>query len=701
MLAWATAALLSCMPPQTPPASSVGVAELIAIRDVSGLSLSPDRRRAVYQLQQADLEHNDYRSVWCVIDLDSGAIRELGDGGAIAMPILAGLGRRTGMWMTLAPRWRDDGSAVAMLARRDGRTRLQMCLLRRGRCRDLALAGDVEDMVWSADGRGMLFTTLPSAAEREAARAREGDTGYRFDERFDVFHALFPIRGAETPRQVRHVDLASGRERFATEPEIERFQTERRNPLSATMGAGRSATVFAAAPVARPASLAARDVRDFVRLGAVGLVWTEPLSAGVAGSVPPLALHASRGGDAVRCGAPACEGYIVELAARDADSVLFIRREGRTLSRFGLYLWQLDTNAVRELRVTDDVIRVCTPRLTDAVCLHEGPISPRRIVALDYASGAIRTLVDVNPSLPAAAFAPARKLEWRSPMGDDIFGYYLTPPNAPGSSPLIIVQYRAGGFLRGGVGDEYPIQAFVRAGFAVLALERPDPFDLRARIRDPDEFDRREWEGLFERRRTLAALTSGIDQLVELGVADRSRVGVTGLSDGAETAVFGLIHCACISAAAISSGVHDPMSYYLTSDWQREAMRRNGRGPDDIAFWNALSLSRNAASVRAPILAQVADREALFMLQAQRTFADLERPFELFVFPDEYHVKWQPRHRLAIYERSLRWFEFWLMQRESPDPAFADEYARWRTWRDGLAETDISGQVAQPSLHAQ
>ena len=143
------------------------------------------------------------------------------------------------------------------------------------------------------------------------------------------------------------------------------------------------------------------------------------------------------------------------------------------------------------------------------------------------------------------------------------------------------------------------------------------------------------------------------------------------------------------------------MSYYLTSDWQREAMRRNGRGPDDIAFWNALSLSRNAASVRAPILAQVADREALFMLQAQRTFADLERPFELFVFPDEYHVKWQPRHRLAIYERSLRWFEFWLMQRESPDPAFADEYARWRTWRDGLAETDISGQVAQPSLHAQ
>ena len=695
------AALLTCTPPQTPPASSVGVAELIALRDVSGLSVSPDRRRAVYQLQQVDLERNGYHSLWCLIDLDSGQVRELGDGGSIAMPILAGLGRRTGMWMTLAPRWRDDGTAVAMLARRDGRTRLQMCVLRRARCRDLALADDIEDMVWSEDGRGILVTTLPSGAEREAARSREGDAGYRFDERFDVFHALFPIRGGETSRQVRHVNLASGRTRLATQHEIERFQTERRNPISATMGAGRSATVFATAPVAPPASLAERDVRDFVRLGADGMVWTEPAAADMAGSVPPLALYATRGDNAVRCGAPVCQGYIVELAARDAESVLFIRREGRTLSRFGLYLWQIDTNSVREILVTDDVIRLCTPRQGDAVCLHEGPTSPRRIVSLDYASGAVRALVDANPSLSDGAFVPARKLEWRSSMGDEVFGYYLTPPNASGPWPLVIVQYRAGGFLRGGVGDEYPIQAFVRAGFAVLALERPDPLELRALIRDADELDRREWEGLYERRRTLAALTSGIDRLVELGVADRSRVGVTGLSDGAETAVFGLIHCECIAAAAISSGVHDPMSYFLTSDWQREAMRTHGRGPDDTAFWDQISLSRNAAFVRAPILAQVADREALFMLQAQRTFADLGKPFDLFVFPDEYHVKWQPRHRLAIYERSLRWFEFWLMQRESPDTAFAAEYARWSAWREDLAQTDTSGQIAQPRLHAQ
>ncbi|MEQ1810981.1 MAG: hypothetical protein ABL889_13700, partial [Terricaulis sp.] len=470
MLTWAIAAALSCTPPQIEPAATVGAAELISLRDLSGLSLSPDGTRAVYQLQQADLERDDYRSVWCLIDLGSGDVRELGDGGTIAMPVLPGLGRRTGMWMTLQPRWSSDGSAIAMLARRDGRTVLQTCQLRRLRCRTLTMSRDVEDLVWSGDGQGILFTTTPSDAERAAARSEEGDLGYRFDDRFDVFHALFPLRGFETSRDVRYIDVLAGHERTANAQEIERFQTYRRSSISTTMGAGRSATLFASAPVARPALLSGRDVRDFVRLGRGGAAWTEPASADAAGSAPPLALFASRGDDGVRCGAPECEGYIVEFAARDETKVLFIRREGWALSRHGLYLWDIDTDTVRSLLVTDDVVRVCAPRRTDAICLHEGSTSARRIVSIDYASGALRTLIDANPALPEAAFAPAQKLEWRSPRGDELFGYYLTPPDVRGPHPLIIVQYRASGFLRGGVGDEYPIQAFVRAGFAVLAL---------------------------------------------------------------------------------------------------------------------------------------------------------------------------------------------------------------------------------------
>jgi dipeptidyl aminopeptidase/acylaminoacyl peptidase len=691
LAALTAAAALTCSGFDTPARDVVDAQALLMLRDISGLSLSPDGARAAFQLQQADLDTDGYSSVWCVIDLGGGQVRTLGDGGDILMPILPGRERRTGMWMTLAPRWSPDGERIAFLARRGEETQIEVCDTNGARCRRVtSSAGDVEDFVWSADGAGFIFrASYPRDAARTAL-AREGDSGFRLDDRFDIFHAFHPLRAAEPrPSALRYADLADGRERAATRAEIARFETIRRAPISTTMGTGRSVSLFSNAPVAQPAFLASRDVRDFVRFGS-GAIWTEPAEAALAGAAPPLALWIRRDGTARphRCRAEACTGRIVEFAPTpDGRAVLFIRREGWGESVHGLYLWTLEDDAVRLVRRGDDVVRVCAPRANNAICLREGPTRPRAIVTVDYTTGDLRTIFDANPELADDAFAPARKLEWTTPLGDEVFGYLLTPPGQEGPWPLIVVQYRASGFLRGGVGDEYPIQAFVRRGFAVLALERPDPFALRARVRDGAEIDRREWQGLAERRRTLAALTSGIDRLVEMGVADRTRVGVTGLSDGAETAVFALIHCGCIAAAAISSGVHDPSSLYFASDGERLNMRAGGRGEPgraEGALWPELSLSLNAERVRAPILAQVADRELLFMLQAHRTFTDLSRPFDLYVFPDEYHVKWRPRHRRAIYARSLDWFAFWLLGEEDGDPNKRDQYRRWRTWRAAL-----------------
>jgi dipeptidyl aminopeptidase/acylaminoacyl peptidase len=688
LAALAAAAALSCTGGHAPVQRAVDAEALLMLGDISGLSLSPAGDRAAFQLQRADLETDGYRSVWCVVDLNSGATASLGDGGDMLMPILPLRERRTGMWMTLAPRWSRDGARLAFLARRDEQTQIEVCDIVGARCRPAtSSAGDVEDFVWSADGAGLIFRASYPRQARRVALSREGDIGYHLDDRFDIFHAFHPMRTAEArPSAMRYAALSNGHERSATPGEIERFETTRRMPISTSMGTGRSVSLFSNAPVERPAILGTRDARDFIRLAA-GAIWTEPAQGELSGAAPPLTLWTQRDETQQprRCPAAACTGRIIEFAATpDEDAVLFIRREGWGESQHALYLWSLDDDAVRLVRRGDDVVRICMPGPDEAVCLYEAPTRPRSIVGINYLTGGHRTLFDANPHLPAGAFAPARKLEWTTPTGDEAFGYVLTPPGREGPWPLIVVQYRATGFLRGGVGDEYPIQEFVRRGFAVLALERPDPFALRARVRDGAEIDRREWENLAERRRTLAALTSAIDRLVELGIVDRARVGVTGLSDGAETAVFALIHCDCITAAAISSGVHDPISLYFASDGERAAMRAGGRGElgeAEGALWPQLSLSLNAERIHAPILAQVADRELLFMLQAHRTFTDAGRPFDLYVFPDEYHVKWRPRHRRAIYERSVDWFAFWLLGEEDDDPAKQDQYRRWRGWR--------------------
>src|SRR3546814_5971803 len=64
-----------------------------------------------------------------------------------------------------------------------------------------------------------------------------------------------------------------------------------------------------------------------------------------------------------------------------------------------------------------------------------------------------------------------------------------------------------------------------------------------------------------------------------------------------------------------------------------------------------------------------------------------EHRADLYVFPNEPHQKFQPRHKLAVYERNVDWFRFWLQGYEDPDPAKAAQYARWHLMRSNLHES--------------
>src|SRR3546814_20505776 len=56
-------------------------------------------------------------------------------------------------------------------------------------------------------------------------------------------------------------------------------------------------------------------------------------------------------------------------------------------------------------------------------------------------------------------------------------------------------------------------------------------------------------------------------------------------------------------------------------------------------------------------------------------------PSDLFVFPDEDHIKSQPAHRLAVYRRNLDWFGFWLKDEIQSDPTRRPEVERWQEMR--------------------
>jgi hypothetical protein len=99
------------------------------------------------------------------------------------------------------------------------------------------------------------------------------------------------------------------------------------------------------------------------------------------------------------------------------------------------------------------------------------------------------------------------------------------------------------------------------------------------------------------------------------------------------------------------------------------------------AFWNAVSLVRNARRIAVPILLQLSDDEAMSALPTFTALREVDGAIDMFVFPDERHVKWQPAHRLAMYRRSLDWFDFWLRDRRSSEVAPKRSSSSWAVYR--------------------
>jgi acetyl esterase/lipase len=102
---------------------------------------------------------------------------------------------------------------------------------------------------------------------------------------------------------------------------------------------------------------------------------------------------------------------------------------------------------------------------------------------------------------------------------------------------------------------------------------------------------------------------------------------------------------------------------------------------DDPQFWRPVSLVVNAQSFHTPLLIQQSDDEYLLSLEALEALREKEAPVELYVFPDEHHVKWQPGHKMAVFLRTLDWFNYWLKCRKDPDPTKLEQYRRWDAMR--------------------
>jgi dipeptidyl aminopeptidase/acylaminoacyl peptidase len=167
------------------------------------------------------------------------------------------------------------------------------------------------------------------------------------------------------------------------------------------------------------------------------------------------------------------------------------------------------------------------------------------------------------------------------------------------------------------------------------------------------------------------------------------------LSDGMTTAAFLLSTTDRFAASSISTCCADPKTDQMIVGPRWEAERQRFGYPlpteDRPEFWKPVSLAVNAPRIRSPLMMQLADDEYLRALETYTAFRYSGPPVEMYVFPGEHHVKWQPAHRLAIYQRNLDWFGFWLQGRIDPDSAKQAQYERWEALKKNARAASRTG----------
>jgi len=624
-------------------------------------ALSPDHRSIAVLLRRADVATNSYCYGLAVADLASGVVRFLDIGGE---PILWTVDFRgqadldTGAIKTEPPAWSSDGKEIAYLRRDGGRTRLWHVAMRGGPAQKLAtLDVDVRRFAWSADGRGLVYEVRPQLAAARAAIAEEGRSGYLYDARFAPMHSAAPSPPADTPTEFRFVSLDGSLDRAATDAERERL-------------------VPPPVPGAPPRTSAHADGKG----GATA--WVAPRDPTVFSGAEPLSVRAA--GRSVTCGVPACSDRIAGFWWLGPRELLFLRDWGTDqLGAIELFRWRVGSVPVSILRTTDPLID-CQLGDDALFCARESAGRPRHIEQISLQNGRGKTVFDPNPEFASIALGKVQRLSARAADGAPTFADLVLPPDRRVGErhPMVVVQYQSRGFLRGGVGDEYPVYLLAARGYAVLSYQRPMSFADDHRAADLNDFQRMNMAGFADRRRVFSALDAAVDLAIATGSVDPASLGITGLSEGASSAIWAILSTHRYRAAAISTCCEDPYpAFYGNGLAFARDMKLWGYplpDADKLGFWRTYSLALGANRVTTPLLLQLSDQEFRFALQGYGNLVDAGKPVEMYIFPNEFHDKWQPAHRAALYDRSIDWFDFWLRGRIDPAPAKVAQFERWK-----------------------
>ncbi|WP_374570664.1 prolyl oligopeptidase family serine peptidase [Phenylobacterium sp.] len=298
------------------------------------------------------------------------------------------------------------------------------------------------------------------------------------------------------------------------------------------------------------------------------------------------------------------------------------------------------------------------------------------VLSVRTGEGDLRTVFDPNPQLAGVALGAVEPYAWTAPDGRRWEGALVKPAGfEPGRRyPLVVQSHgldRSRFLIDGPSATGFAAQALAGRGFLVLQVSEPSQG-----AGTPQESEI-----------ASAGYRAGVRSLVEQGLADPKRVGISAWSHYGPHVMSALLDDPSGFAAAVfAEASYNSYPIYLNNiDYMgqaRERMFRDVIGAKPFGAGLKLWLDRaegfRTEGLCTPSLIEINSPVALaYGWSSYAALRAQDKPVDLLYIRNGAHMLVRPSERLAAQGMLVDWYDYWLNGHKDPDPAKAARYARW------------------------
>lgn len=296
--------------------------------------------------------------------------------------------------------------------------------------------------------------------------------------------------------------------------------------------------------------------------------------------------------------------------------------------------------------------------------------APRRFVASVDTFEPVQ-VSHVQRDVPDAPPDRTEVIHWNSKDGQEIEGLLTYPVGYEKGKkyPLLLVIHGGpmGAFMQSfdGAATYYPVAAFASRGYAVLRANPRGSAGYGKKFRYANYGD---WGG-----GDFQDLMSGVDYVIDQGVADPDRLGVMGWSYGGYMTSWTITQTHRFKAASVGGGVTNLMTFNGTADIPSFL-------PDYLGgeFWDKPEIYQERSpmfhikGVNTPTLITHGEiDERVPLSQDEELYSALKRlgcTTKMVIYPRTHHGIEEPRLMLDCMDRNLEWFDRYVRKaKPAPD----------------------------------